>query len=113
MMDGDKIVSTATLKNPRDAYQTGVFESAGVASDKEWYNKELGYIATDKKYEGNRLCQKLLAELIPLIKNQSLFATTRKPSMAHILAKHGFEKLGNTYKKDLELLARKNKTNND
>jgi predicted GNAT family N-acyltransferase len=104
LVDKDKIVTTATLKNPLTSYRNKVFKSAGVDSDKENYKKEIGYIVTHPDYEGQKLCQKLLSELVSKIDTQNIFATTRKPSMAHILTKYGFKKSGTTYNKDLDLL---------
>lgn len=99
----DKIVTTATLKNPLTSYRNKVFKSAGVDYDKENYKKEIGYIVTHPDYEGRKLCQQLLKEFIPAVNTHNIFATTRKPSMAHILGKYGFTKSGITYNKDLNL----------
>jgi hypothetical protein len=52
MIDNEKIVTTATLKNPLISYRNKVFKSAGVDNDKENFKKEIGYIVTHPKYEG-------------------------------------------------------------
>jgi hypothetical protein len=104
--DGGTIASTATIKNPLDSYRTRVFKSAGVPQLSDLFEKELGYICTDSKYEGRKLCQLLLSKLLEDY-DQALFATTRKPSMIHVLKKFGFEKSGVTYSGDLELYTRK------
>lgn len=104
LVDNDKIVTTATLKNPLTSYRYKVFKSAGVDNEKENYKKELGYIVTHPDYEGQKLCQKLLSELVNKIGTHNIFATTRKQSMIHILNKYGFNKTGTTYNKDLHLL---------
>jgi predicted GNAT family N-acyltransferase len=103
LVDNDKIVTTATLKNPLISYRNKVFKSAGVDNDKENYKKEIGYIVTHPDYEGKKLCQQLLKEFIPDIDTHNIFATTRKPSMSYILGKYGFKKSGITYNKDLDL----------
>lgn len=103
-VDNDKIVTTATLKNPANSYRNRVFRSAGVERDQEPYTKELGYIVTDPLHEGKKHCQHLLNEFMPYIKEHKIFATTRKPSMIHILSKYGFRRHGNIYKDDLNLL---------
>lgn len=59
LVDNDKIVTTATLKNPLTSYRNKVFKSAGVDNDKENYKKEIGYIVTHPDYEGKKLCQQL------------------------------------------------------
>jgi predicted GNAT family N-acyltransferase len=104
MVDNDKIVTTATLKNPLTSYRNKIFKSAGVDGDKENFKKEIGYIVTHPKYEGQKLCQKLLTEFMPHIDRNNIFATTRKPSMVHILTKFGFKKSGDTNEKELDLL---------
>jgi hypothetical protein len=99
------IASTATIKNPLDSYRARVFKSAGVSQLADLFEKELGYICTDSKYEGRKLCQLLLSKLLEDY-DQAIFATTRKSSMIHVLKKFGFEKSGVTYSGDLELYIR-------
>ncbi|HEY1018669.1 MAG TPA: hypothetical protein VGE25_06720 [Sediminibacterium sp.] len=107
IVDDNDVVAAATLKNPRNSYRDDVFEMAGEEQLKKGYDKELGYIVTNPKFEGKKKCQKLLTDFIPKIAHKQMFATTRKPAMAHILRKYGFEQVGNTYKKDLALLITK------
>lgn len=98
------IVSCAVIKNPLDSYRASVFEKAGVQDLADDYQKELGYISTRQGYEGNKQCQKLLADMMGEIKRYKTFATTRKPEMIHILKKFGFVQVGHAYDKDLSLL---------
>lgn len=104
LLDNDKIVSTATLKNPLISYRNKVFKAADVDEEKENYIKEIGYIVTRQEYEGQKLCQQLLNKFIPCVDSHKIFATTRKPSIVHILGKYGFKKIGTTYNNDLDLL---------
>lgn len=99
----DTIVSTATIKHPLDSYTEGVFKNAGVPALIKSYKFELGYIVTREGYEGKGYCKALLAEMIPLVRDKNIFATTRKDSMGHILNKYGFSQIGSVYKGDLEL----------
>lgn len=99
----DKVIASACLKNPNTRYRDRVFSSAEVPEKKDGYKFELGYIATCKGFEGQKICQKLLLELFPKISHFPMFATSRKPEMAHILNKFKFEKCGLKYKDDLEL----------
>ena len=101
--DNDGIYCSATLKNPLKSYKNDIFESAKAERINQGNLQELGYIITNPKHEGKNLCQDLLTKFFKVIGDQHMFATTRKPSMAHILKKFGFSKLGNTYKGDLEL----------
>lgn len=85
------------------SYRNKVFKSAGVDNDQENYKKKIGYIVTHPDYEGKKLCQRLLNVFIPTVDRHNIFATTRKPSMAHILGKYGFKKSRITYNKGLDL----------
>jgi predicted acetyltransferase len=99
------IVTTATLKNPYSSYRTRVFNEAKAKAN-ILYQKELGYIATDPAFEGKGFCQDLLKEFSNKFGSITVFATTRKPAMIHILKKLGFKQNGNIYKEDLVLLTR-------
>lgn len=103
LTDEGKIATTATLKNPNQGYKETVFKKAGVENISENFTKELGYIVTHPAYEGKGLCQQLLRAFVPRINNNNIYATTRKVSMAHVLNKFDFHKMGDTYDKDLEL----------
>jgi predicted GNAT family N-acyltransferase len=99
----EKVVASCCLKNPLTSYRSSVFDSAGVTDLKERFTYELGYIVTHSDYEGQKLCQKLLSEVFPIIKDKAMFASTRKPAMAHILTKFKFNPVGKVYKNDLTL----------
>lgn len=103
ILDGDLVVCTCTLKNPQISYRTNVFKLAGIEAN-AIYKEELGYITTHRNYEGQKLCQKLINEMWPILKTKLLFATTRKDAMRHVLAKYGFQAAGRVYKKDLQLM---------
>lgn len=104
IVDQDRIISTATLKNPSDNYRTKVFTSANAEIFLPKYKNELGYIVTAANREGEKLCQKLLLAFMPLIADHKIFATTRKQSMIHILEKFGFKITGEMYNLDLFVL---------
>ena len=103
LVDNGEIHCSATLKNPLKSYRDNVFQLANADKFNLDNLQELGYIITNPKYEGQKLCQTLLSEFFQNIGDRQMFATTRKPSMAHILKKVGFNKIGDTYKTDLEL----------
>ncbi len=102
-MEGNLIISTATLKNPLASYRQKVFENAKVEINNNGI-KELGYISTLKNYEGKGFCQKLLKRFFEVIPFQPIYATTRKQSMIHILGKFCLKVEGQTYNSDLCLL---------
>ena len=105
------VICTATLKNPYPEYRVKVFNLAGVKSD-DTYLKELGYIVTRPEFENQGHCQNLLDSFFRLISHNSIYATTRKLSMIHILNKHGFRQTGTTYNQDLNLLIYNSQENN-
>lgn len=102
-LQGNKVICTATIKNPYTSYKEKVFSSAKVENSIS-YDKELGYIVTHSEFENKGHCKDLLSNFFPFIIQNSIYATTRKPSMIHILTKNGFTKVGIAYNKDLSLL---------
>lgn len=104
--DEGKIVCSAVIKTPVKTYVNRIFKESQSELDQDEFPVELGYITTAKEYEGNKVCQHLLNQLSLHWKSKNIFATTRKPSMIHILNKHGFQKTGLTYKENLNLLIR-------
>lgn len=98
-----KIVATTTLKNSSTNYRDRVFASAKTLNSNA-YAKEFEYIVTHPDFEGQKLCQTLLSELIWKVNTQKMYATTREASMNHILSKYGFKTTGEKYKEDINLL---------
>lgn len=103
LLEKGMVLSTATLKNPRESYKGRVFREAQILLPVNRFSKELGYIATHSQHEGKKLCQKLLSAFFPYISEYSQFATTRKAAMGHILDKSGFKPAGVVYKHDLKV----------
>lgn len=97
------VICTATLKNPFPTYKAKVFKMAN-ANNVFSYEKELGYIATDSKHENMGHCTELLKVFFKYIAHNSIYATTRKPAMIHILSKFEFKRIGITSDTNLELL---------
>jgi len=98
------IISTASLKNPFPSYRTKVFKLAKSKCDYKNYNKELGYIATHPKFENKGHCSELLRNIYKCICDNSMYATTRKPAIIHILGKFQFRKIGDEFNSGLNLL---------
>ncbi|MEI6677811.1 MAG: hypothetical protein WCL21_04335 [Mariniphaga sp.] len=96
------VLSTATLKNQSPVYRDNVFKSAGSKSS-DRYLKELGFIVTHPDFENQGHCQQLLEKFFILIQMNSIYATTRKPAMSHMLRKLGFRESGTIYNQDLRL----------
>lgn len=100
----DVLISTCTLKVPTKTYRDGVFQQSKCGLFSEEFALELGYMATSPQFEGKGHCQALLNDFMPMINKSNVFATTRKPSIVHILGKLGFVVTGEPYKENLELL---------
>ena len=97
------VICTATLKNQYPEYRDRIFDLAMVQTPGR-YLKELGYIVTHPDFENQGHCQDLLGMFFSRIKVYPIYATTRKPSMKHILYKLGFRTAGKEYNNDLSLL---------
>ena len=98
------VVACCCLKNPTIGYKEGVFGKAKAVQNPTAYLFELGYIVTHKEYEGFGYCQDLLGTFISEVNASTMYATTRKPSMVHILTKYGFYKSGQIYQGELQLM---------
>lgn len=94
VLEGDKVVSTGTVKIPTDTYKEHVSTSSGF--DVMGLGRELGYIATSKTHEGRRHASRVIDALVPRLPRRS-FATThleKNSVMHHLLEKHGFVRKG-------------------
>ncbi|MCX2492988.1 hypothetical protein OQX63_05860 [Pedobacter sp. PF22-3] len=100
----EKVIAGCCLKNPITNYRNRVFKNSQAKQNPDSYPYELGYIVTHHDYEGKGHCNNLMTQFFPAIASYQIYATTRKPAMAHILAKYGFYKTGKIYKDDLEML---------
>jgi predicted GNAT family N-acyltransferase len=98
-----QVIATCCLKNPLYEYKQQVFIKAQATRSPDLYNTELGYITTHSDFEGEKYCQQLLKEFFFKISHMSMFATTRKPAMKHVLEKYGFYQLGVRYGDQLDL----------
>lgn len=99
----NKIICTATLKNPFNSYTTKVFNYAEAKANHSLL-KELGYIVTHHDYQNKGHCSNLLKKFLQNISQIPMYATTRKPEMVHLLKKYEFIQIGKTYNNDIKLL---------
>lgn len=104
VLDRDQVIAGCCLKNPLPSYRDRVFINSKTARQAADYQFELGYIVTHPDHEGKGYCKNMLSEFLSDFSSLSIFATTRKAAMAHILSKYGFYKTGCVYKDGLELL---------
>ena len=103
LMHGERIICTATLKNPSKAYKSRIFNAANVKTTVD-FDKELGYTATDRAFEGQGKCQALLRYFMEHLMGYHIYAITKEPTMVHILKKLKFTPIGETYKDKFQLL---------
>lgn len=72
-----QLVGAGALKHPRPNYRTTVFAAARATVSAEEYPVELGWVVVAKAYQGRRLSTRMVGELLPFVKNENIFATTR------------------------------------
>ena len=93
-----QLVGAGALKRPRLGYRSKVFAKAGTTISPDEYRVELGWIAVAKSYEGRGLSRRIIGQLISLVGNENLFATTRADARAMRFAPdYGFRPAGNPY----------------
>ena len=72
----DQLVGVGALKHPRQAYRNKVFADARATVSADEYPIELGWVVVAKSHQGRRLSTRIVSELLPLAKNENIFATT-------------------------------------
>ena len=91
---GERIVSTGSIKNPRDPYVESVKAKSGFPIPAS--TRELGYIATDKAFRGRGFAQQIYQRLSEGYA-EPLFATTSDRSIQRILGRLDFNKVGTSW----------------
>jgi GNAT superfamily N-acetyltransferase len=74
---GDQLIGAGALKHPRPDYRNKVFADAQATVSAGEYPVELGWVVVAKSYQGRRLSTRIVGELLPFVKNENIFATTR------------------------------------
>src|ERR1044072_9295221 len=73
----DQLIGAGALKHPRPEYRNKVFAEARATVPADEYPVELGWVVVDKSYQGGRLANRMVGELLTFEKNENIFATTR------------------------------------
>ena len=73
----DQLVGVGALKHPRAAYRNKVFADARATASADEYPVELGWVVVAQSHQGRRLSTRIVGELLPFVKNENIFATTR------------------------------------
>ena len=93
-----QLVGVGALKHPRPDYRNEVFAKARATVPSDGYRVELGWIVVAKSHQGRGLSSRIISELIALVQNENVFATTRVDERAMRLASdYGFELNGKPY----------------
>ncbi|MDX0979870.1 hypothetical protein GOE03_28375 [Sinorhizobium medicae] len=93
------IVGAAALKKPKASYHAKVFENAKSRANPKDYPFELGWIFLQTPHQKKGQMTKLLGQLMPLVKGQNMFATTRTGNerMREMLLQMQFRSDGEAY----------------
>ena len=73
----DQLVGVGALKHPRAVYRSKVFADARATASADEYPVELGWVVVTQSHRGRRLSTRIVGELLPFVKNENIFATTR------------------------------------
>ena len=93
-----QLVGVGALKHPRPDYRNKVFAKARATVPSDGYRVELGWIVVAKSHQGRGLSSRIITELIVLVQNENVFATTRVDERAMRFASdYGFELNGKPY----------------
>jgi predicted GNAT family N-acyltransferase len=94
----DQLVGVGGLKHPRAAYRNRVFADARATVSADEYPAELGWVVVTKSRQGRRLSTRIVGELLPFVKKENIFATTRADERIMSFASdYGFEINGKPY----------------
>ena len=97
-----KLIGIGSVKYPNENYKNRVFLKAGHEKEASNFELEIGYFYINSSFRGKGLSSKIMKEINNSLNGKNCFATTRTNHevMLHILAKHGFHKLGEEYQSD-------------
>jgi hypothetical protein len=96
------VVGTAAIKKPADTYRTKVFEKAKSKLIPTKFRYELGWIFLDLAHRKKGQMTRLLKELMPVAKENAIFATTRTTNdvMQEMLLQLKFSQDGHEYRSE-------------
>ena len=93
-----QLVGVGALKQPLRSYRRKVFARAGATVLSDEYPVELGWVAIAKSHQGRGLSRRIIGELIGLVEDENLFATTRADARTMRFATdYGFKSEGQPY----------------
>jgi GNAT superfamily N-acetyltransferase len=72
-----QLIGVGALKNPSAAYRDKVFANAQATVPPDQYPVELGWVVVTKSHQGRRFSTRIVSELLPFVRNQNIYGTTR------------------------------------
>ena len=86
------------MKRPQLSYRRKVFAKAQATTAPDEYRVELGWVAVAKSLRGRGLSRRIISQLIGLVENENVFATTRADARAmRFAADYGLNPTGKPY----------------
>jgi GNAT superfamily N-acetyltransferase len=95
-VDG-KLAGTASVKNQKRSYVTGIFLKAKVPRLAENFDHEIGYAVTHEEYRRRGISRDLIQHLVAQKPGAKFYATTKNDDMRGLLEKSGYERTGRPY----------------
>jgi predicted GNAT family N-acyltransferase len=77
-----ELVGVGAVKRPQLSYRRKVFAKAQATTAPDEYRVELGWVAVAKSLRGRGLSRRIISQLIGLVENENVFATTRADARA-------------------------------
>lgn len=98
--DDNQLVGVASIKKPDKQYIRKVFRRAKVEKHADKYEFEMGWAFTKESHRRQGISEQLITTLIAKVEPNAVYATTKNDGMRKLLAKVGFEKLGDNYENE-------------
>ena len=93
-----ELVGVGAVKRPQLSYRRKVFAKAQATTAPDEYRVELGWVAVAKSLRGRGLSRRIISQLIGLVENENVFATTRADARAmRFAADYGLNPTGKPY----------------
>lgn len=93
-----QLVGIGALKHPLSSYRKKVFAKAQANEPSDEYRTELGWITVAPSHQGRGLSRRIISQLISVVPNEKLFATTRADARAiRFATEYGFKAHGKPY----------------
>jgi len=98
--DNGVLSGVAALKKPLASYKKKVFNNSESKENPDEFNFEIGWIYVEEEFRGRKYSQLLLGEVLKLVGENRLYATTREnnEAMRKTNFRYGLQQSGRPYK---------------